>query len=576
LDKKTLPLIIFLVIVVIAYWPLLEYFGLAPEPKTDQGPAADSVQAVEPQDQEQAASIGTGSSAQVSSLDTPTPRETDTTLVDTIIVETNKYTVTLTSLGGGTVSLFLKDYTYRDGTPIEMMPEPIGATPDASFGGGTFSTSATHFVSNLPPGLYYANSGTFELEFAHTNAEGGQIMKKYTFHPDQYHFDLEMIVIGRETFGFERQYSLAWTNPIGIAEADASIDYDAMEAVIMRGGSRETLDDFKDDPTGEFAAEKLDQSVEGITAWAGVRNKYFAAVIIPLDRSAEGAFAKGSKKEIRIYEEDVTQRRITAGLKMEFANVSEFGDRFRVFVGPLDYMLMSDYGVDLEDMLGIGTTPVVGWIVKPFAIGVMWLLPKMYAVVPNYGLVIILFALFIKIITLPLSKKQFLSMQAMKELQPKIEELRKKHKKNPQQLNQETMKLYKKHGVNPLSGCLPMLPQMPLLFAMFSVIRSTVLLRSAHFVWFIDDLSRGARSFTDPYMLLVVFMVAAQFASQKLTMPATQQNKAMLYLMPLVMGYFFHTFAAGLVLYWTCFSVFSLLDWVLFKRKVQTHNVKTA
>ena len=94
-------------------------------------------------------------------------------------------------------------------------------------------------------------------------------------------------------------------------------------------------------------------------------------------------------------------------------------------------------------------------------------------------------------------------------------------------------------------------------------------------VWFIDDLSRGASGFADPYIILVVIMVVAQFLSQKLTMPSTQQNKMMIYLMPLFMGYIFHTFAAGLVLYWICFSVFSLLDYVLFKRK-KNSQVMTA
>jgi YidC/Oxa1 family membrane protein insertase len=129
------------------------------------------------------------------------------------------------------------------------------------------------------------------------------------------------------------------------------------------------------------------------------------------------------------------------------------------------------------------------------------------------------------------------------------------------------MKLYKKHGVSPISGCLPMLPQMPLFFALFSVFRSTILLRDAPFVWFISDLSRGATSFTDPYIVLVVIMIVAQFLSQKLTMPTTQSNKMMIYMMPLFMGFIFYKFAAGLVLYWICFSVFSLLDYVLFKRK---------
>ncbi|MDD3732332.1 MAG: YidC/Oxa1 family membrane protein insertase, partial [candidate division Zixibacteria bacterium] len=109
--------------------------------------------------------------------------------------------------------------------------------------------------------------------------------------------------------------------------------------------------------------------------------------------------------------------------------------------------------------------------------------------------------------------------------------------------------------------------QMPLFFALFSVFRSTILLRDAPFIWFINDLSRGAQSFTDPYIILVLLMVATQFISQKLTMPSTQQNKALLYIMPLFMGFIFYKFAAGLVLYWTCFSAFSLIDYFLFKRK---------
>jgi YidC/Oxa1 family membrane protein insertase len=142
-------------------------------------------------------------------------------------------------------------------------------------------------------------------------------------------------------------------------------------------------------------------------------------------------------------------------------------------------------------------------------------------------------------------------------------------------MNQEMMKMYKAHGVNPLSGCLPILPQMPLFFALFSVFRSTILLRDAPFVWFINDLSRGANSFTDPYIILVVIMVAAQFISQKFTMASTQQNKIFLYIMPLFMGFIFYKFAAGLVLYWTCFSIFSLLDYFLFKRPKNT-EVQTA
>jgi YidC/Oxa1 family membrane protein insertase len=246
----------------------------------------------------------------------------------------------------------------------------------------------------------------------------------------------------------------------------------------------------------------------------------------------------------------------------------------------MDYAHLEGYHKGLEDLLDIGTTPYVGWIIKPFAIGVMWLLPKLYSVIPNYGFVIIIFALIVKMLTLPLSLKSFKSMAAMREIQPKVEELKKRYKNDMQKMNAETMALYKKHGVNPFSGCLPVLLQMPLFFAMFSVFKSTILLREAPFVWFINDLSRGAQNFTDPYMILVVMMVASQFISQRLTTStqANPQAKILMYIMPLFMGFIFRNFAAGLVLYWTTFSILSLLDYFIYKRghqpAVQGGNVE--
>ncbi|MBN1213462.1 MAG: membrane protein insertase YidC [candidate division Zixibacteria bacterium] len=569
MDKKTLHLIILLIVVVIAYWPLMEFLGLNPKPKVEQPlpeTADTTLQAVDTSTQTPMPQQEIVAEAPLEII--PEPVIPDTIPIDTITVETNKYHIILSSLGGGPVSIQLKEYFYRDGAPIEMIPEPDGPATEAAFGGGTFTTGKLPFTSSSR-GHYVAQSDSVIVTYIYTQPEGGQIVKKLTFYPDEYHFNLEFEVNGREYFGFERQYSLIWHNSLDVTEPNLEMDYQSMEVVAMMSGSREKLGDYKDD--------RLNQSLAGYTRWAGIRSKYFAAVMIPKNREADGVFGRGFKTKINTPEGKIEKRNLSVGMDMPFANVTTFADTFTIFVGPLDYPLMAEYDVDLEDMLDIGTTPIVGWIIKPFAIAVMWILPRMYDVIPNYGLVIILFALLVKIVTLPLSMKSFKSMNAMKELQPKIEELKKKHKKDPQAMNQEMMKLYKKHGVNPMSGCLPILLQMPLFFALFSVFRSTILLRDAPFVWFITDLSRGASSFTDPYIVLVLLMIGFQFLSQKLTMPSTQQNKALMYIMPLFMGFIFYKFSAGLVLYWACFSAFSLLDYFLFKRnKVKNAEVKTA
>ncbi len=561
MDKKTIILVVALGILLVFYFQIMEFLGLyspsEPVPAIErQQETADTIFQTSTQPPVQ--QVVPTPAGEVAVAETPLV-EGELATVDTIVVNTNKYQLKLISYGGGPISTILKEYTYRDGRPIEMLNNPAAATPEATFAGGTFSTSKIYYTSNLTPGTWDVSSEPLDLVYTYRLAEGGEIVKRYRFYPDNYHYDLVVEVNEREKLGFERSYQMRWNTPLGVTEPQPDADYQSMEAVAMQAGQRETLDDYDDD--------KLNQTLEGNASWAGVRSKYFAAVVIPTNRHAESVSASGLKSNITTAEGSIEKREITVGLKMPFANVPNVVDSFKVFVGPLDYTLLSDYDAGLEDMLGIGTTPVIGWIIKPFALGIIWVLPQLYRVVPNYGFVIILFALLVKIVTLPLSMKSFKSMSAMKELQPKIEELKKKHKKNPQALNAETMKMYKAHGVSPLSGCLPMLPQMPLFFALFSVFRSTILLRDAPFFWFFTDLSRGASSFTDPYILLVVVMIVAQFASQKLTMPSSQQNKMLGYIMPLFMGFIFYKFAAGLVLYWTCFSIFSLLDYVLFKRK---------
>ncbi len=556
MDKKSVIMIGILVVIVIFYFPIMEELGLynpaePPPPPVDTTQQIDN-QVVKPLEQV----VDTQADIKI---EPEVVQPLDSAVYDTIVVKTQKYSLVLSTFGGGPVSIKLNDYNYRDTNNIEMLPLATKATPEALFAGGTFSSSDVSYISSLQPGEYDATNQNFELTYTYTSPEGGQLIKKYIFYPDKYNYDLVFEINGREQLGFERKYNLRWNTPLGITEPQIEMDYQATEAVAMMSGERETLDDFKDN--------KLNQELTGSTEWAGVRSKYFAVVIIPRNRPADGVFAQGFKKEILIPDgSSVESRSITAGLEMPFANVSNVSDSFTVFVGPLDYNVMSDYNIGLDDILGIGTMPFVGWILKPFAIGLMWLLPIMYGFIPNYGLVIILVALLVKVVTLPLSMKSFKSMQAMKVLQPKLEELKKKHKKNPQELNKATMALYKENGVSPMSGCLPMLPQMPILFAMFSVFRQTILLRDAPFIWFIDDLSRGAQSFTDPYIILVVIMVIAQFLSQKVTMPSNQQNKALTYMMPLMIAFFFYSFSSGLILYYICFSLFSMLDYVLFKR----------
>lgn len=580
MDKKTIAIVVALGLLVVFWFPVLQFLGLyKPQPAPQQSqqteqtspatPAQNTQQTnVTPTQSDSAVSLAT----LVQPVDSTVPAEP--VKADTIVVTTQKFTVTLTTQGGGPIGLQLNEQFYRDGRPIQMLSQPAQVTPDVRFANNTFASSSLNYTCNQPAGRYDATNQPLILSFTYQNPQGGSITKNYIFKPDEYDYQFTLTVDQPATFGFERQYYLNWGTPLACTEPQLKTDYEAMEAVAMMGGSRINLNSYDDNG-------KLNESHDGQTAWAGVREKYYTAVLIPLGRTADGVLAQGMTRKVTTADGSHEERAHTISLNMTVASLQTVTDSFTVFVGPMDYFMMSKYGVDLEAMFDIGTTPVIGWIIKPFALAIMWLLPLLYKVVPNYGIVIILFALIIKLLTLPLSLKSMRSMNAMRDLAPKMEEMRKRHKNDPQQLNAAMMKMYKEHGVNPLSGCLPIILQMPLFFAMFSVFRSTILLRNAPFVGFINDLSRGASGFLDPYIILVLLMIGAQFLSQWLTMSKgggaqTQQNKIFMYVMPPLMGFLFYSFAAGLVLYWTAFSLFSLIDYYIVQRGSKNEHIKVA
>ena len=233
-------------------------------------------------------------------------------------------------------------------------------------------------------------------------------------------------------------------------------------------------------------------------------------------------------------------------------------------MGPLEYDRVRSLGVSLESIMDFGWS-----FIRPISKGVLFALKKMHGVIPNYGYVLIVFAFIIKILVYPLTKKSYQSMSAMQAVAPEVNALKEKYKSNPTKLNQATMELYKKKGVNPLGGCLPMLLQMPLLFALFQVFRTTIELRSEPFVWWITDLSSPDAVFYLPFKIplygshvaiLPILMVVSMFIQQRMMSgPAQQpQQKTMQYFMTGFFFLMFNGFPSGLNLYYTLFNVLTI------------------
>jgi YidC/Oxa1 family membrane protein insertase len=239
-----------------------------------------------------------------------------------------------------------------------------------------------------------------------------------------------------------------------------------------------------------------------------------------------------------------------------------------MYMGPIDFDVLKSLGRGLEKNVDLGHK-----YFRPVSGAVLWSLLKLHKVIPNYGLVIIVLSIFTKVLFYRLTHKSFKSMRDMQALQPRLQALKEKYKNDRQKISQETMKLYKEAGVNPLGGCLPMLLQMPVFIALFNVLRNTIELRQAPFVGWINDLSQQDVLFRLPVALpilgsavsvLPIAMGASMLLQSRIggsiagPESSAAQSKMLQYMLPIVFTVLFYSMPSGLVIYWIVNTVLSV------------------
>ena len=375
-----------------------------------------------------------------------------------------------------------------------------------------------------------------------TEVLGKTISKTLTFNPNSYKIDVSFDLLDIKEQISQGLYSLSWKGGLPTTQKNVKDELFYYKAYVYQGD--------------ELSSEKLrkhktlDEKYRGQTNWVGTRNKYFLTAIISVD-NAVGASLKGT------YETDAPQFDISINQQINSSN------SFALYLGPLAYKSISSLGVNLEQTMSMGFS-----LIRPISRGVLAALVAMHKFIPNYGVVLIIFSILVKIIVYPLTKKSYQSMKAMSVLQPKLKALKEKHAKDPQKLNKATMRLYKEEGVNPMGGCLPMLIQMPLLFALFQVFRSTIELRGAPFMLWITDLSAPDTLFEIggfPINILPLLMAVSMFIQQKMNPTAAGaggagQQKTMMYFMNVFFIFIFYRLPSGLNLYYTLFNVLTILQ----------------
>ena len=483
-----------------------------------------------------------------------------------ITVETEDVIAVLSSHGGLIKSLKLKKYFVENdhnGDPLVQMMATPDLNPWPVMGALTLGVEG-----NILP----INGLSFEIEgydvylkkgdepktisFIYTDSNGASVHKDYTFKPRGYDIKLRLKVNNPAAFGFNKELTLGWLVPNIPSEKDYSKDLDKFGEFYYAG-------DFVD--IDDVNEKSQFDTPSGETKWVATRSKYFANVILAEGDPGSAALLASAKTDIYDHEgKKHNWEQYGGGLTFDIEGHS-FENEFLVYSGPLDYYRLEKIGYNLSKLVDMGWKGF-----RPFAIGILWLFRQLFSILFNYGLVIIVFSILMKIVFWPLTRKSSTSMMKMKELQPKMQEIKEKYKNEPQKMNAETMKLYKEYGVNPFGSCLPLLVQLPIFWAMFAVLNNSIELRAAGFMFWITDLSQK-----DPYYVLVIIMGLAMFFQQKMTITDPKQ-KMMVYIMPVVFTFLFAGWPSGLVLYWAMFSLIGIVEQLIIKKRLAEEKAATS
>jgi YidC/Oxa1 family membrane protein insertase len=373
---------------------------------------------------------------------------------------------------------------------------------------------------------------TETLTLTYAGPAGILVEKKLTFYNSEYKVDVAVTTTGIDG------YTLSLGTDFGLADKVSSDASGRVGLVAVADGKSRTekLEDIK----GEA-------QIAGKVEWFGQSDKYFTAAVLYGSNGIITGKRAAAPKEIG----DLLTTDLTVKEKPE-------AQTFTLYAGPKSYTLLQAQGRGLEQMVDYGWFSILA---KPM----FWLMRQFYDITKNYGIAIILLTIVVRVILFYPSLKSAMSMEEMKKIQPQLLTVREKFKKDPQRMNQEMMKLYKEHKVNPLGGCLPMLLQLPFFVALYNVLSVSIELRQASFIPFwIKDLSVH-----DPFYILPVLMGVSMIFTMKMTSttPDPQQAKIMMF-MNIAFIFLFAWLPAGLLLYITLSNVLSIVQQLYVRRLI--------
>lgn len=498
------------------------------------------------------------------------------------VIETEKIKVTFTNRGGDIIS-----YELKEKSDVVQMAENITATNRAfSIALGGTDAAIINDVFNVKQIDDYSIG--FYRTFATKNPDGTDatfvLAKQYTFKPDDYMFRLDVTIDGDENFrGLaigNTAYNLRTSPQIGPKYNPKNDKYE------YRTFMSYSNDKKKKARLNPGQTRVFDKPY----TWTGVAGKYFEIIGIPLHHEA--------MQDVLYYCPTMTDEHSDAQVFMTRAAISanQTNDVYYFYVGPRTEQVLKTYnhasdnswslsGLKLNDSLE--SSGILSWL----EIFLKWCLELINKVIRNWGVDIIILTILIKILLFPLTKKSTLSTLKMQEVQPRMQEIQQKYKDQPDKMNMEMAKLYKETGFNPMSGCLPLLIQFPLIFAMYNLFNNYFEFRGAEFIpgW-IPDLSRGDSVYTlgfnlplgmgNQIRLLPVIYLVSQLIFSKITGTGSTagsngtQMKIMMYAMPIFFFFAFYNAPSGLLIYWTVSNVLQLFQQMILNRVMKAKRAE--
>ena len=471
-----------------------------------------------------------------------------------IVVNTPLYAVTISDKGAFFKHFILKHYreTVEPDSPNkELVSLPDIGTLRLSFTGNSITDfNDAIFLSSLSADTLEIQDGSREVSFQWVSPTGIVIEKHFTFYANTYLIGMDILVKNNSDKMLLDHPALSLSGKF--TEAKNSYGFEGPSIFVNK-----TLE--------QIAVKELDKKsvYSGQISWTCIEDRYFLSSIvpqIPVDASIRLSHTN-SRLDNTLVEPEI---RLDSGTQQKYS--------YKVYMGPKSLSILTSLNIGLDKAINFGFFDILA---RPL----LQLLNFLHGFIPNYGMAIIILTLIIKAVLWPLGSKSYKSMSEMKKIQPLMAQIREKYKDDKKKMNEETMSLYKTYKVNPLGGCLPMVIQIPVFFALYRMLYEAIELRHAPFIGWINDLSAPDRlmhfSFSIPFMeppygipILTIIMGATMFIQQKMSPPMGDPAQAkMMMMMPIVFTFVFINFSSGLVLYWLVNNIVSISQQYYIQKK---------